>query len=170
MAFLYPEWHFYIQNGISITILSCNFNTKFYIGTSQIEIKPCQIKVGGDGIHKMAACISCKHERQARTIDKETKLCKMCILKVKQGRPLVNQAGSSEQSISNGGDNDNKNDYHNYGEEFSVDDSVSQIGEKRTRKEADLKVEEDDLGEYQNKSSTGTEDVFMVNMCTSKGT
>ena len=94
----------------------------------------------------------------------------MCILKVKQGRPLVNQAGSSEQSISNGGDNDNKNDYHNYGEEFSVDDSVSQIGEKRTRKEADLKVEEDDLGEYQNKSSTGTEDVFMVNMCTSKGT
>ena len=125
MAFRYPEWHFNIQNGISITILSCNFNTKFYIGTSQIQIKPCQIKVGGDGIHKKATCISCKHERQARTIDQETKLCKMCTLKVKQGKSLVNQAGSSGQSISNEGDNDNNNDYHNCGEEFGADDSVS---------------------------------------------
>jgi hypothetical protein len=62
----------------------------------------------------------------------------MCTLKVKQGKPLVNQAGSSGQSISNGGDeedNDNDNDDHNYGEEFgNNDDSVSQIGEKRTRK------------------------------------
>ena len=73
----------------------------------------------------MAACISCKHERQARTIDQETKLCKMCTLKVKQGKPLVNQAGFSGQSISNGGNNDNNNDYHNYGEEFGGDDSVS---------------------------------------------
>ena len=124
------------------------------------------------GIHKPAACISCKDEREARSIDPETKLCRMCTLKVKQGKPLVNQAGSSGQSISNEGDkedNDNNNDYHNYGEDFCAD-SVSQIGEKRTRKEADLKVEEDDLGEYQNKSSTGTEDVVMVNMCTSKGT
>ena len=146
-------------------------NTKFYIGTSQIQIKHCQIKVGGDGIHKTAACISCNKNREARTIDPETKLCKMCTLKVKQGKPLVNQTGFSGQSISNGGDNDNNNDYHKYGEEFGADDSVSQIGEKRTRKEAGLKVDEDDLGEYQNKSSIVTEDVvMMVNTCTSKGT
>ena len=91
----------------------------------------------------------------------------MCTLKVKQGKPLVNQAGSSGQSISNGGDNDNNNDYHNYGEEFGADDSVSQIGEKRTRKEAGLKVDEDDLREY-HKSSTATEDVMMIDTCTSK--
>ena len=80
---------------------------------------------------------------------------------------------TSDKSISNGGDkegNDNNNNYHNYDEEFGVDDNVSQIGEKRTRKEAGLKVDEDDLGEYQNKSSAGTEDVAMVNTCTSKGT
>ena len=73
----------------------------------------------------MAACIRCKHERQARTIDQETKLCKMCTLKVKQGKPLVNQLGSSGQSTSNGGENDNNNDYHNYREDFGADDSVS---------------------------------------------
>ena len=85
----------------------------------------------------------------------------------------MNGITTSDKSISNfGGDKEgNNNDYHNYGKEFCADDSVSQIGEKRTRKEDDLKVEEDDLGEYQNKSSTGTEDVvMMVNMCTSKGT
>jgi len=95
----------------------------------------------------------------------------MCTLKVKQGKPLVNQAGFSGQSISNGGDNDNNNDYHNYDEEFGADDSISQIGKKRTRNKAGLKVDEDDLGEYQNKSSTGTKDVvMMIDMCTSKGT
>ena len=120
----------------------------------------------------MTTCISCNKNREARTIDPETKLCKMCTLKVKQGKPLVNQAGSSGQSISNGGDEeDNNNDYYKYEEEFGADDSVSQIGEKRTRKEAGLKVDEDDLGEYQNKSSTGTENVvMMINTCTSKGT
>ena len=99
-------------------------------------MQPPENNLGSHGVHKMATCISCKHERQARTIDLETKLCKMCTLKVKQGKPLVNQAGSSGQSISNGGDEeDNDNDDHNYGEEFSNnDDSVSQIGEKRTRK------------------------------------
>ena len=77
----------------------------------------------------------------------------------------------SDKSISNGDDNANNNDYHNYEEEFGADDSVSQIGEKRTRKEAGLKVDEDDLGQYQNKSSTGTKDVFMkINTCTSKVT
>jgi hypothetical protein len=85
--------------------------------------------LGSHGVHKMTTCISCKHERQARTIDPETKLCKMCTLKVKQGKPLVNQAGSSGQSISNksesDNDNDNDNDYHNYGEEFGDNDSVS---------------------------------------------
>ena len=87
----------------------------------------------------------------------------MCTLKVKQGKPLVNQTGFSGQSISNGGDEeDNDNDNHDYGEEFgNNDDSVSQIGEKRTHKEAGLKVNEDDLGAY-HKNSTGTEDVVMV--------
>ena len=100
-------------------------NTKFYVGTNQIQIKPCQIKVGGDGIHKTAACIRCKHEREARSIDPETKLCKMCTLKVKQGKPLVNQAGSSGQSISNEGDNDNNNDDHYQKLDDDDDDSVS---------------------------------------------
>ena len=88
-------------------------------------MQPPENNLGSHGVHKMATCISCKHERQARTIDPETKLCKMCTLKVKQGKPLVDQAGSSGQSISNGDDNDNNNDYHNYGEEFGADDSVS---------------------------------------------
>ena len=93
-------------------------------------------------------------------------LCNKCTKK-------INVITTSGQSISNfGGDeeDDNGNDYHNYGEEFGDNDSVSQIGEKRTRKEAGLKVDEDDLREY-NKKSTGTEDVATaVNMCTSKGT
>ena len=78
-----------------------------------------------------------------------------------------------DKSISNEGDNDNNNDYHDYSQKIgdNADGSLSQIGEKRTRKEAGLKVDEDDLGEYQNKSSTGTEDaIMMINTCTSKGT
>ena len=88
-------------------------------------MQPPENNLGSHGVHKTAACISCKHERQARTIDQETKLCKMCTLKVKQGKPLVNQAGFSGQSISNGGNNDNNNDYHDYDEELDADDSLS---------------------------------------------
>ena len=49
----------------------------------------------------------------------------MCTLKVKQGKPLVNQAGSSGQSISNEGDNDNNNDDHYQKLDDDDDDSVS---------------------------------------------
>ena len=83
----------------------------------------------------------------------------------------MNGITTPDKSISNfGGDKEGNNNDDHY-QELDADDSLSQIGEKRTRKEAGLKVDEDDLGEYQNKSSTGTEDVvMMVNMCTSKGT
>ena len=83
----------------------------------------------------------------------------MCIYEAKNGKPLVSQTGSGK-SVSNGDDNEDndKHDNHNFGEELEADDSVSQIGEKRTHKEAGLKVDEDDLGAY-HKNSTGTEDV-----------
>ena len=133
-------------------------------------MKTSNSNIRSHGVHKPAACISCKHEREARSIDPETKLCRMCSLKVKQGKPLVNQAGSSGQSISNGNGDEEGNDNDDHYQELDADDSASQIGEKRTRKEAGLKVDEDDLEEY-HKSSTATEDVvIMVNTCTSKGT
>jgi len=64
----------------------------------------------------MATCIGCNKDREARTVDLETKLCKMCTLKFKQGKTLVSQAGSGK-SVSNGDDDEN-NDNQNYGEEI----------------------------------------------------
>ena len=87
-------------------------------------MQPIQSNVGGHGKHKMAMCSSCKHEREARTIDYATKLCKMCTLKVKKG-----SHDGSEKSITNGGDaNANEDDE---APEIDAGDNISQIG-KRT--------------------------------------
>ena len=59
----------------------------------------------------MTTCISCNKNREARTIDPETKLCKMCTSKVKNGKTLVSQAGSVK-SVSNGDDDDEENGNH----------------------------------------------------------
>ena len=119
------------------------------------------------GGHKMATCSNCNNNREARTINTVSGLCRMCTMKVNQGKTLVSQSGSGK-SISNfGGDEEEDNDNLNYDHDYSqkigdnADGSFSQIGEKRTRKEAGLKVDEDDLGAYR-KNSTATKDVVVV--------
>jgi len=72
--------------------------------------------------------VSILSTKETRTIDPLTKLCKICTLKVKQNKPLVNWADSFGQIILIGSDQeDNENDNENAGavsnEDAADDDS-----------------------------------------------
>ena len=116
--------------------------------------------VGSHGAHRIITCSQCKQGTDIRYMTSGSTMCNKCSKK-------MNEITTSDKSISNfGGDKEDNNNDDHY-QEFDADDSVSQIGEKRTRKEAGLKVDEDDLGEY-HKSSTAAENVIMTDTCTSK--
>ena len=71
----------------------------------------------------------------------------MCTMKVKQGKTLVYWSGSGK-IVSNEDDANNNSDCN----DIDANDGVSQISEKRTHKQANFTVAEDDLGEYNSKT------------------